>query len=486
MNQRATNIGWGLTLVLGGILLFASMFSAQNNRFDETSQWQPVRKVAPVKLVKTNSLNSQRNEMRAKSMNSSQSNHAPGSFVSNGSHPDIAASNAKFHQRKTQSRRGASTSHRNFAGRRLPKANRSEPRREPKKVDRAVGLASYERVINKPRSNVESKRALSRNRGSVQPQQFLKLTSSVEVEQSAIARVHFGKSLAKRGAFFACKEEFTGAMYLVSEAYDRKSGKPTYSGLLRAALLTLDEVENFERSNREGSSKSLEFILSAHRSGLVSAHQAANYTRDQLVMIYLQSAKQQLEHALGNSPAASSSLFAMGKLLAASPNQKTIHSQVSTAIFEAAFRINPHNAENANELGVQFLRTGDLEKAKAMFQWAVQGSDSPVFWNNLAEVHRRMANHSMLPHEKNSQIIFANQAVEQARLAAAGQYRSAGGNGSSNWVSAKQFHDNAAVPDSRIDSPRIGQQPADSSRVNSDLGGDEESRGLFKKIKNWF
>ena len=464
MNTLITYFCIGLTLVLGGMLLFASIISPQDNHIDEVLEWQRIGKVDSTAIEKTNSPISQISEMPTDRVRS-QGKVATRSNISNDGNSEIFSPNFNNRERRIVSRRSETASQHN-----------STSKRESKTIDPSVGLVSYESGSSQPRSIVASKSVRSPIRENVQPNRTSKLTSSVEVEKSALARVRYGKSLARRGAFFAAKEEFTNAMYLVSEAYDRTTGKSVYSELLKAALLTLDEVESFERSNRDDSSKSLEFILSAHHSGLVPANQAPKYTRHQLVKIYLQSAKRQLEQALGDSPAASESLFSMGKLLTASPNQNSIQLQVSAAIFQAAFTINPHNAENTNELGVKFLRTGHLAKAKEMLLRAVQGSDSPVYWNNLAEVHRRMANASKSAKEKEMQLTFASQAVKQAKLAASGQHQVVAENGS-NWVSAKQFYDNAAVPDMRLDSHRFGQQPTSS---------EEQGRGFLKKFKKWF
>lgn len=357
-------------------------------------------------------------------------------------------------------------------------------------MDQAVRPVSFESDVD-PDLKFEPRAVGAPLRDSAIHQPALPLISSPEVEAKAMQRVGYGKSLARRGAFFAAKEEFLNAMYIVAESYDRRSRASHYSMRLKAALRALDEVKDFGRVNRSDDSRQLlQFVLAGHNSKLIAPDQAGSYTPEQLVDLYCKHATSHFEQALGKSPAASESLFAYGRLLISESDQESISAQVSWSVFWAAFATNPLNDENTNEIGVRLLNMGQLSKAKDMFLRAAQSSNSTVYWNNLAEAHRRMAQNAQSPHERNSQLIFANQALEQAKIATSGP---ATGTSGSQWVSVHQFHEDAAVPDSRLGSPQYNGPPQhNGSRSASPFGAVPNSAdasnkpGLFKKLKKWF
>ena len=76
-------------------------------------------------------------------------------------------------------------------------------------------------------------------------------------------------------------------------------------------------------------------------------------------------------------------------------------------------------------------------------------------------------------------MILANQALQEARSVSVATSPQQ----SENWVSAQQFYDDAAIPDSQI-----GMEPQSASIATERLrnGQRQKEQGLIKKIKKWF
>ena len=347
--------------------------------------------------------------------------------------------------------------------------------------DRSVKQASHSRTVDaKPKRGRSIVQASSR----IAPRSPIPiLRSSKELEARAMERVSYGKSLARRGAFFAAREEFQNTLYLVAESYDRRTGNRQYSQRLKAGLDAMDEATDFEKIGSNDSAQFRHAILASHRTKLVAPEDASRYSRNEFIEIYCQFASLQIVQALGRSAAASESLFAYGKILASEPNhdvnKAATNSRISWSLFRASISVNPENHGSANELGVVYLKSGQLEKAKDMFVRAIKVANDAVYWENLAEVHRRMANFSRSSHQQKSQMILANQALQEARSVSVATSPQQ----SENWVSAQQFYDDAAIPDSQI-----GMEPQSASIATERLrnGQRQKEQGLIKKIKKWF
>ena len=370
--------------------------------------------------------------------------------------------------------------------------------------DPKVITASYENLPNlEPVADpVEDKfdlqRSPAKSLNSVAPEtpvteqlQLPMLTSLPDVEASAVTRIEYGKSLARRGAFFAAREEFLNALYMVAEAHDRQSNGSQYSQRLKAGLRALEDVRAFGKVTRDKDTpQTRQFVLATLQTKLIAPNEVGQYSRNQLIEIFCRYAALQISQSLGNSPAASDSLFGCGKLLAAETKlqgaQEAINAQASWAFFWSAATVNPMNHESTNELGVLLLKSGRLVKAKEMFLQSLQGSNSPVYWNNLAETHRRIAEVPQHIHERNSQLSFANRAARSATVAANQVSARSAGQEAKYWVNSQQFRDQAAMPESQlgaapssIDLPHSTAPAADANTENGD-------GGILTKLKKWF
>ena len=345
-------------------------------------------------------------------------------------------------------------------------------------VDRNVAPVSYEANIDPRNRNFNQQIA-------AQPQPLSALVSPADVEVSAAKRVQYGKSLARRGAFFAAREEFLNALYLVAESHDRRSGRSNYSSRLKAGLLALDEVKSFGKITRnQDTPQARQFVLGTLQTKIVAPQDGARYTRNQLIELFCQHASSEIVQSLGKSPAASESLFSYGKLLAAETKledaQEAINAQSSWAFFLAAATVNPQNHESTNELGARLLKSGQLAKAKEMFLQSVHGANSAVYWSNLAETHRQIAGVSQNPQERNSELSLAQQAA--ARAAAASQPTNQ--QAAKYWANTQQFQQGAAMPESNL-----GVAPTNNSPHPSAAAGDSGENGdgrFITKLKKWF
>ena len=374
----------------------------------------------------------------------------------------------------------------------LPVAVAKLPRRLPeKKTVRPLGFsqpvvqASYSRPKNLPVVT----RPVSKQYDTSIPdtRQVPILTSRPAVEAKAIERVSYGKSLARRGAFFAAKEEFLRSLYLVAEAYDRQSGSMNYSRRLKAGLRALEEANDFESfSSQNDSLQARTFVLESHSTKLVHPVDAGRFASDQFVETYCRYAKSQIEQALGRSPAASEGLFAYAKILVAERkvgvNKKLIDPQVAWTLFWVSATANPLNHQSVNQLGVGYLESGRLNKAGDMFLRAVKVSNGAVYWRNLAEVHLRLAKASRSAQERESQMILADQAMQEAKAVPPTPKSQQ----SENWVSAEQFVEHAAMPDSRIGLAAPPRNDNSLPAPVSENSRNENERALFKNLKKWF
>ena len=307
------------------------------------------------------------------------------------------------------------------------------------------------------------------------------MTSSATVDAIAKERIQYGKSLARRGAFFAAQEEFLNVLYHVAESHDRKSGGSKYSETLKAGLRALEEARDFGKLGRDNDSpQSRQFVLASHHTRIFEpTMDAGRYSCSQFVDSYCRYAKSKIEQAVGKSPSASEALFAYGKILAAESEGYSQHAdirKIGLSIFLASANADSRNHKSVNELGVRYLKLGYPSKAAEMLLRAIKERRLPAYWINLAEAHRQMANQAKRQQERNHQMTLANRALQEAKVESAKPQQMS----SEKWVSSEQFQKYAAMPDSRLGTPRTSSLPSASTPRN------ESDRSLFKNIKKWF
>ena len=163
-------------------------------------------------------------------------------------------------------------------------------------------------------------------------------------------------------------------------------------------------------------------------------------------------------------------------------NKKQINPQVAWTFFWVSATADPLNHQSLNQLGVGYLESGRLDKAGEMFLRAVKVSNGAVYWRNLAEVHLRLAKTARSAEERESQMVLASQAMQQAKAVPPTPKPQQ----SENWVSAEQFAEHAAMPDSRIGLTAPPQNDNPRSAAALENSRNENEPALFKNFKKWF
>ncbi len=310
---------------------------------------------------------------------------------------------------------------------------------------------------------VQSQSALDQTEQSKTP-----VASSI-VEQRALDHLEYGKSLARRGATFAAREEFVQSLRLIAESYDMQTQTRDYTHMLADGLRALDEADDFVLLNAEQHDIDMARIIATHESKVVSESMAKNLSPIKAMQMYFQYSTGKITAAAGRSTAAADVLHAMGKLLQTSSQSdatgKPMDRAKAMVMFQAALGANPSDYRSANELGVLLAQNGKWEMAKELFAKSLVITKSQESWLNLAKAHEQLGEQE-----------FARQAnMEYRRMA--GQSKSSN---SMEWVSAKQFEAEGLMSEAAI-APAVAKT-ARQEPVEPETRGNK----IINGIKKWF
>jgi tetratricopeptide (TPR) repeat protein len=253
-----------------------------------------------------------------------------------------------------------------------------------------------------------------------------------QVAQQADRRIRHGFELAGRGAHFAARAEFVGALRLVAEGLDTEQNTNVHSRGLAAALVALKEAENFlPNGSRLETDLDVPGIVAAHTTPVLK-NVTEQVTPLAALRCYLTFAQEQFAAAAGEEIAGSMALHALGKLhtavaqkkgaLIAGPETKAM------VFYQAAMLVYPKNYMAANDLGVLLAQCGSYGDAQAMFHRSVVICPQATGWQNLAKVYRQLG-----------QTTLAERAAQQATLLARQQPMPASGNGLVQWLDPPSF-----------------------------------------------
>ncbi len=121
-------------------------------------------------------------------------------------------------------------------------------------------------------------------------------------------------SLAGRGAYFAARSEFIGALRLVAEGLDTEQTTDVHGRALAAALTAMKEAEDFlPGGSRLEADLDLPGIIAAHATPVLK-DDAAKVTSLTALKCYFTFAQEQFAAAAGREVAGSMALHALGKL----------------------------------------------------------------------------------------------------------------------------------------------------------------------------
>ena len=359
----------------------------------------------------------------------------------------------------------------------------AQPNRESTSNPDLAGNSNMVRKVNWEQIVPDSQLATL----EAQPVTFPELVRQIsppETELRAFAATKQGKTLATRGAYFAAKEEFMNALMIVAQSNDKTFGNRGYTTSLLAGFKALKESEDFATTpQRSEHSRNLQLVLASHKTKVIPPDQIDLLSFNQASEAYCQFAQARIEQAIGESKAASSALFHLSRILSTAPELRgetgVLGDNSKRAILLASLTANPANFEAANELGVLFFDEAWYKPAVHWFSQAVKTSGGrKLFWQNLAEAHKRLASTTQLANERAENIKLAQLAYQEASTAPQLEKSSVSLAG---WVTQEQFQKNSAIP-----APSFNRQAPVSTAPVQTVQPPVNQRRKLPRIKDWF
>ncbi len=279
--------------------------------------------------------------------------------------------------------------------------------------------------------------------------------------QQAVHHIEYGKSLSRRGAAFAARQEFYSALRIIAESNDAATCTHDYTKALSQAILAMKEAEDFVQINTEA--EMLLEVLSiteTHRSRIIDQTLAVTTSPAQAMERYFAYAQEKLDQASGRNPVSAEVLFCLGKLHTAVSKSKIVPDRVdvarAVAYHQAALLSDKNNFRSANELGVLMVQSGQLEQATELFRQSLIAQPTPQAWENLAKTHRRLG-----------QLDLAHLADEEFALLS--QTPITNSNAAIRWLPVSKF--NAKPPMEFRAADRIAarpEKPTETSKTTSE------------------
>jgi len=290
--------------------------------------------------------------------------------------------------------------------------------------------------------------------------------------QQVSQQVEYGKTLARRGAIYAARDEFVGAVRLISETLDQQTGGRRFSNALVEGFMALDEAEDFvSRDNQSHVILDVKRIAAYHRTDVLKRG-ANDLTPQQAMQQYYAHAERRLVDACGGHACASAAFHSLGKSFALRNNidgkSNALAVPKSMVMYRIATSVDPVNSQSRNELAVLLARNGQLENAKQHLLTSLRINQTPAAWHNLAMIHNSLGEGGL-----------AEQALDQFRLAQLEQ----GSSPSSSpvrWVSAEQLNALALPREQEIEA---ATRTAQRDQMQE---GSTGKKTWLRPLKDWF
>lgn len=221
--------------------------------------------------------------------------------------------------------------------------------------------------------------AISADPYSIAP---MKMAVTESVAQRAAQHIEYGKSLSRRGAAYAARQEFYAALTTLAQANDAQVGTNEFSHALRQGILAMKEAEDFVVRDAESQiGLNVGMVIETHQTGVLTKVEAERMTPIQAMQRYFAAAQQQLNYAGGSNVVAGEALFCLGKLHTsvseADPTSSRLDLAKAMVYHQAALESDSNNYRSANELGVLMARSGRLEAAKELLKTSLRINPAP-------------------------------------------------------------------------------------------------------------
>ena len=252
--------------------------------------------------------------------------------------------------------------------------------------------------------------------------------------QKAVHNIEYGKSLSRRGAAYAARQEFYAALRILAQSHDKQVGGTAYTAALRNGILAIKEAQDFIVTDTEAQiGLSVPNVLETHSTKVISPESAASMTAIEAAQRYFAYASHQLSRSCGQNVVAAEALYCLGKLHSVQAKSGSNDSKLDLAkamiYHQAAITANGSNFRSLNELGVLYANSGRFGEAKHMLKRSLRIKQLPQAWQNLSVIHQRMGEHQLAQ--------LANREFEMTSTQAPISVI--------RWTPAEEFNENAPL-----------------------------------------
>lgn len=279
-----------------------------------------------------------------------------------------------------------------------------------------------------------------------------------KVARQADEQTRHGLELAGRGAFFAARSEFIGALKLVADGLDTREKTDRHGRALSAALAALKEAEDFmPGGSRLETQINIPTIVAGHVTPVLKADDGT-VTPMTAMKRYFTFAQEQFTLAAGREIAGSMALHSLGKLHSAMAHKKSSLAGAAEpkamVCFQAALLVYPQNYMSANDLGVLLARCGDYANARAMLERSLAMSQQSATCRNLAVVYRQLGQGSLSSRADRCAMMLQQTELMRRRTVLGTSHESVA------WIDSRTFATTSAnTPSSPTAAPRPSAAP---------------------------
>lgn len=218
--------------------------------------------------------------------------------------------------------------------------------------------------------------------------------------QKAVHNIEYGKSLSRRGAAYAARQEFYASLRILAQSHDRQADGTVYTNALRNGILAIKEAQDFIVTDTESQiGLSVSNVIETHSTKIISAESAQGMTAIEAAQRYFAYASHQLSRCGGQNVVSAEALYCLGKLHSVQAKSGSNDSKLDLAksmiYHQAAISADDSNFRSLNELGVLYANSGRFEEAKHMLKRSLRIKQLPQAWQNLSVIHQRMGEHQL-------------------------------------------------------------------------------------------
>lgn len=279
------------------------------------------------------------------------------------------------------------------------------------------------------------------------------------VAHKAVHNIEYGKSLSRRGAAFAARQEFYSSLRILAQAHDTQAGGTAYTRALRDAIIALKEAEDFIVSDTETQiGLNVDAVVEGHSTKIIPVNEAANMTAIGAMQRYFAFASTQLRTASGQNAVAAEALYCLGKLHTVQAkfgaNASKLDIAKAMVFHQAAIASDQTNFRSANELGVLMANSGRLQESQNMLKRSLGIQQLPQAWQNLAVVHQRSGEAQLAQLAQQEFLISSRQETEGVAQ------------NTIRWMDPKQFNQGTPI-ELRQGEAQTPQIPLPASQQNT-------------------